>query len=93
MFFYPLLLIFIVFSSLCVTYGKEKHLVFINKIITFNLLFIPAAIRYGIGVDYYEYVTIFNHYVSKGVHDGHTEIAYWWLNRIVYMLGGEVQWV
>lgn len=92
MIFYFTLLIFIIISSLFVTYGKDKYFVFINKFITFNLLFIPAALRYRVGCDYDEYTIIFNEYISHGFYRGF-EAGFSALNRIIYLCGLDVQWL
>lgn len=89
MIFYFLLLCAVICSSVCVSYAKDKGIVLIAKCITFNLFFIPAALRYGIGADYFDYVKIFN-----GIPVGQfarIEVGWKWLNLAVYNLGGTAQ--
>jgi hypothetical protein len=64
----------------------------ISKTIVFMLLFIPAALRYGIGTDYFSYVRIFG--LSKySFNDLHVEYSYYILNRFFAIRNYDVQWV
>ena len=91
MIFYVLLLCAVICASICVSFAKDKSAILIAKIITFNLLFIPAALQYGIGEDYFDYVKIYN-----GIPFGrfvNIELGWRWLNLAVYNLGGTAQTV
>jgi|GEM_PF-2305882 len=48
------------------TYGKNKHISVAAKWFCFLLLFVPSAIRYGIGTDYVNYLDIFNRIKAGG---------------------------
>lgn len=91
MIFYFLLLCAVICASVCVSFTSDKYTALVSKCITFNLLFIPAALRYGIGADYFDYVKIF-----KGLPVGkfaYIEPGWRWLNLAVYNLGGTAQTV
>lgn len=91
MIFYFLLLCSVICASACVSFAKDRGVVLISKFITFNLLFIPAALRYGIGVDYFDYVKIFN-----GLPAGrfqYIESGWRYLNLAVYSMGGSAQFL
>lgn len=87
--FYILLLCGLVCSSCCVSFARDKFLVKFFQGITFLILFLPAAFRYGIGVDYFNYVTIFDN-ISRG-GEFSKEPIWWVLNRFVYELGGDAR--
>lgn len=87
--FYILLLCGLICSSCCVSFARDKFFVKIFQVVTFLILYLPAAFRYGIGTDYPNYVNIF-----RGVSHGgalYVEPGWWLLNRWVYMLGGSAQ--
>lgn len=89
MLFYFILLNAIVFTSVCVSFAKDKYFIIVNKVLVFNLLFIPAALRYGIGIDYFDYVEIFDG-IPKGLFKG-LEPGWRLLNLFIYNLGGNAQ--
>lgn len=91
MLFYLTLLFLVAFSSLGVTYSKNPSIIWGTKYITLSLLIIPAAIRYGIGTDYFSYVDIFNEIKFWG--ERNIEIGYLMLNKLIIYLNGDVQWV
>lgn len=91
MYIYILLLVLIFITSVIVSYSKNEIISSVFKIATILILFVPAAIRYGIGTDYWSYVDIFNIVGYYGI--GVTEIGFDLLNKCVYDLGGTVQWV
>lgn len=89
--FYILLLFAVIYSSVCVSFSRDKGVRLVSKFFTFNLLFIPAALRYGIGADYFDYVKIFD-----GIPFGRfvsIEPGWRWLNLSIYNLGGTAQFV
>lgn len=89
------LILFCLFSTSAFCYAylnfQRKYVPLIFKYVCFLLLFIPAALRFGIGTDYKSYVDIFN-----GISTGEKisiEIGWIWLNLLVYKLGLNVQWI
>jgi hypothetical protein len=89
MFFYLVL-----FFSACLfafLYSREKrqHVAILWKFICFSILFIPAALRFNVGVDYPTYAKIFN-YIANGVPIL-VEPGYWFLNYAVFKLNGGFQ--
>lgn len=66
MLFYLILFVNISIFSLCHSKSKDVYIAGFAKILVFLLLFIPAALRYGIGTDYFSYVRNFN-LISHGV--------------------------
>lgn len=88
---YFLLLCSVICSSIFVSFSKDKGAVLVSKCITFNLIFIPAAFRYGIGADYFDYVDMFNG-ISNGNYE-QIELGWRYLNLIVYKLGGSAQFL
>lgn len=87
--FYILLLCGLICSSCGVSFARDKFLVKFFQGVTFLFLFLPAAFRYGIGTDYFNYVEIFNK-ISRG-YVLNIEPGWWILNRCVYTLGGNAQ--
>lgn len=85
--FYILLLCGVVLSSICVSYAKYKETQLIAKFITFNILFVPAAIRYGIGLDYFNYTHIFQGTMRV------SESGFNFINQTIAYFGGNAQWV
>lgn len=68
-------------------HSKTKTSRIVSRIILFNILFIPAAIRYGIGTDFFTYQDIFYS------QDDNIEPIYLLINKLVYTLNINVQWV
>lgn len=91
MLFYLVLLFLIVCTSAGVTYSKNPAVTTCCKTATFLLIFLPVAFRYDVGVDYFSYVDIYQAITHKG--STFIEIGYWWLNYIVFLLGGNAQFV
>lgn len=87
--FYILLLCGLVCSSCCVSFARDKFLVKFFQGVTFLILFLPAAFRYGIGTDYFDYVEIFNK-ISRG-YVLNIEPGWWLLNKWIYVFGGNAQ--
>lgn len=68
-------------------HSKTKISRIISRIVLFNIFFIPAAIRYGIGTDFFTYQDIFYS------QDDNIEPVYLLINKLVYALNIDVQWV
>ena len=88
--FYILLLCVVICSSCCVSFARQKQIRLIAKFVTFSIMFIPAAIRYGIGVDYNNYVYIFNK-IAHSQSFGLVESGWGLLSKIVFTCGGDAQ--
>lgn len=89
MIFYITLLFLVTCTSFVVSYGRGKDVVFVFKCITFLLISVPIAVRYNVGVDYFSYVEIFDSITYQGAL--YIEPGYWWLNYVIYLLGGNAQ--
>lgn len=75
--------------SFCYAKCKDKYAAFIFKVLTFLTLFIPAALRYGIGTDYKNYVRYLTDYnLSKPLF----EIGYSPLIWIIQYFSLDLQW-
>lgn len=57
--------------------------------IAFLIVYIPAAIRYGVGSDFFSYETIYNHLEYFDT----IEPGYYFLNWILRQLNADTQWV
>lgn len=93
MWFYISLLCAVLFFSYFVSFSQKAKSIKLAKFITFNLLFIPAAIRYGIGIDFPTYIKMFDS-VAEGINtytNIKMDLGWYWLNRIVYLIGGSGQ--
>lgn len=64
---------------------KNKELAFVFLSSAFIIAFIPAAIRYRVGTDFWAYVEIFED-IAKN-NETHVEIGYEYLNRVVAYAG------
>lgn len=53
---------------------------------SFLIIFIPAAIRYNIGADYFSYVNIFNE-IKSSPELYHKELGFLWINQALIYLG------
>jgi hypothetical protein len=100
MIFYFFLLILIIITSFVHSKAKDKNIIFLAFATTFLLLFIPSARRYGIGVDYFQYVQYFididkvnlnRILTARNIIGG--EIGYLLLNKSISYMGLDVQWV
>lgn len=89
MIFYILILCSVICSSCCVSFSKDKYLRLIFKFITINIIFIPAALRYGIGADYNNYIDIFNSVLNGDKI--YQESGWFFLNKFVIKMGGNAQ--
>lgn len=59
--------------------------------IAFLIVFLPAALRYNIGTDYWSYVDMFQE--IKNGYPSQEEIAWLWLNVFIAKTGLDVQWI
>lgn len=85
MFFYFAQFILLFIFAFCYNICKDKIFSLFLKILCFLILFIPAAVREGIGTDYNNYLRIYNILVSGEV--AIKEIGWLLINRFVYNLG------
>lgn len=91
MYFY--ISLFIIFSifSFCYANTRDKYMALMLKIMCFLTIFIPAAIRFNIGTDYSNYVSIFNR-IKQG-SEIIQEIGWEWINQLVFKTKLDVQWI
>lgn len=87
--FYILLLCGLICSSCCVSFARDKFLVKFFQGVTFLILFLPAAFRYGIGVDYFSYVEIFDRISSGNIFS--IDPGWGLLNKWICVFGGNAQ--
>lgn len=78
-------------TSFVYTYSKDKYISVFCKYVCFLLLFIPAAIRYGIGTDYDNYKSLFINIQSD--YSITQEPGWYLLNSLIIKMGLEFQWV
>jgi hypothetical protein len=83
---------FIAITVISFFYSKSKDLSvrIISQISVFLLMFLPAALRYGVGTDYFNYVRIYN---SLNVSSAYVEYGFYMLNVFLYENGWDVQWI
>lgn len=91
MLLYLILLCLVVSSSAIVSFERNKKIAYVFKIVTCLLIAVPAAIRYGIGVDYWSYIDMYKDIARHGL--GVTEIGFNLLNLWVARCEGSAQWV
>jgi hypothetical protein len=89
--FYIIILLLSSITSFCYSKSKDVFAGRLFKIITFLLLFVPMALRHGIGADYNAYKIIF-HDIGAGINS-HVESGYRYINYLIYSLGGNFQLV
>lgn len=70
---------------------QNKELAAIFSLLLFLVAFIPAAIRYRVGTDYWSYIEIFEIIAKDG--ETHVEIGYEYINRLIAILGLDAQWL
>lgn len=63
--------------------------------IAFLITFIPPAIRYDIGTDYFSYISIYNNIEYYNTSGGYKYIepAYYLINKLLQLVNANVQWV
>lgn len=69
---------------------KSGNQEYICRVSVFLILWIPAAIRYGIGTDYMSYAEIYQHI---GSYTDSVEIGYVLLNQLLHWTDLDTQWV
>ncbi|RAU32251.1 EpsG family protein [Pantoea sp. RIT413] len=86
---YILVLLFSAVFAFCYQNSKSEFSFFFLLII-FLILWVPAAVRYGVGTDYYRYIRM-----VESVRLGYvaTEYGYYIINFIVMYLNASPQWV
>ena len=87
MFFYIGLFFLELCTAIAYKYSRNHFAQEFTKFMCFLVLFIPAAIRYNIGIDYENYVMMFN------THSDYGEIGWHWIENIVRFCTLDVQWV
>ena len=80
--------LFAYMSTLIKEMWGKKFFIFLS----FLTLFVPAALRYGVGTDYLGYESIFNEILFTGSIEK-TEPFYGLLNQIVIFFTGSFHWV
>lgn len=85
---YNLILLFVVIGAYFAENGSGRRKRIIGRVIVFLALFIPAAVRYGIGTDFRGYVFYFYNpeYAKRFV-----ELGYFFLQDFIYRHWGEEQ--
>ena len=82
----------LIFSSICaycVSRSRNYETEFFFRMATFLCMFLPAALRYGIGTDYFNYIDILN---SRTLNSN-IEWAYRMMNDIIRYLNLDIQWI
>lgn len=87
MFFYLGLYILELYFAVIYYYSKDDFVQRFFKFLCFLVLYIPASVRYNIGIDYKSYVIMFNSYSDYG------EIGWHWIENLVRFLNLDVQWI
>lgn len=59
--------------------------------VAFFIVFLPSALRYNIGTDYWSYVDIFQN--IKNGYSSQEELGWIWLNLLIIHTGLNVQWL
>jgi hypothetical protein len=88
--FYNILCILAFTFALLYEYVKERFVSVLGYVFSFLSLWIPSAIRYGVGTDYMGYYYSF---FQHDIMDIDTEPAFYFINWIVLKLGLGVQWI
>ena len=91
MFFYVFLLLAVSAASYIYSKAKDINVLALSRVCAFVLMFIPAALRYGIGTDYLHYTAIFKDIVRSP--EERVEYGFYLLNLIFNKAGFDVQWV
>ncbi len=89
--FYNLILIASTFFVYLYEKSTDKVLGKLMLFISFLIIFLPAALRYNVGTDYWSYVDIF-----KRIQNGeitYVEPGYVMLNKVIIYLGLSVEWL
>lgn len=90
--FYIIIMILAVLFILPVKYSKSKFVSKVCYIISFMISFLSAALRYGIGTDYfYTYVPYFK-WINSGVRE-YGEVGFNFLNKFIGFFTTDYQWL
>ena len=90
--FYIIIMILAVLFILPVKYSKSKFVSKVCYIISFMISFLPAALRYGIGTDYfYTYVPYFK-WINSGVRE-YSEVGFNFLNKFIGFFTTDYKWL
>lgn len=77
--------------SFCYSKSKDKNLTMIFGLLTFMSLFLPLALRYGIGTDYDNYVRIAQNVIRSGIND-RVELGWTPLFLLIRNFNLDVHW-
>lgn len=89
--FYIILFIFVISFSFMYSHSKDLSVRVVLKTMVFLLLFLPAAIRYDIGTDYKNYVSLYQRILSG--QEIKQEIGWKILNNFVILSDLGIQWI
>jgi hypothetical protein len=89
--FYLIIFCFVLIFSYSYSKSNDIGIILISKTTAFFLLFIPAALRYGIGTDYFTYVKNFN-LIKAGIPI-RLEPGWQILNKFCIDFNLDVQWI
>lgn len=87
---YNLILLFSSFFIYLSEKMNSKYSAFLISFISFLFIFIPAAIRYNIGTDYWAFAELFED-IRNGERT-YMEYGYYLLNKVIATLGLSVEW-
>ncbi|UXA34443.1 EpsG family protein [Proteus terrae] len=87
---YNLILLFSAFFIYLSEKIKSKYSAFLISSISFLFIYIPAAIRYNIGTDYWAFAELFED--IKNGERTYMEYGYYLLNKVIAILGLSVEW-
>ncbi|HEJ9421310.1 TPA: EpsG family protein [Proteus mirabilis] len=87
---YNLILLFSAFFIHLSEKVKSKYSTFLISFISFLFIYIPAAIRYNIGTDYWAFAELFED--IKNGERTYMEYGYYLLNKVIATLGLSVEW-
>jgi hypothetical protein len=91
--FYIFLSIFVIIGSFCYSKCNNINVVAASKIFVFLLLFVPAALRYGPGTDYFHYIRDFRRIAIGYNVNIKGEIGFYYLQKFIQYLNLDVQWL
>lgn len=91
--FYIFLSIFVIISSFCYSKCNNINVAAASKIFVFLLFFVPAALRYGPGTDYFHYIRDFRQVAIGYNVNTKGEIGFYYLQKFIQYLNLDVQWL
>lgn len=89
--FYNLILVASTFFVYLYEKSTDKVVGKLMLFVSFLIIFLPAALRYNVGTDYWSYVEIFNR-IQSG-EKTYVELGYAFINQFIIYLGLEVEWL